>query len=387
MADTFIHPQPIPAGKRTAIVDALRGWALLGVALMNYSDYYFFDRDFKNFHPDKLTNILLALANIIFAAKSWTLLGLLFGYGFAVLIQNVSNKGINPIRFFTIRMLWLLVIAFVNCCFWWGDILKDYALMGLILLCFYKLKPKPAFILAVILFVLLPALQAVVRHIKYDGESHFRQLLPLHHGGFIDNIKFHLLGTYYREMIMPSYAITVHVAMFLCFLLGFGAQRIHFFENLGSNKRMLTKICWYTLTGMVTCYLLAWCTIRFRLTFFRYYELRYPIVLFTMLCIASWLCMLYINRKLKPFFSAMQKMGRMTLTNYMVQNIIAFFVFGGAGLGFGSTLPYWFYLALPLAIYIIQVYLSRWWLEYYNYGPIEWLWRQLSYGKRLKLKG
>src|SRR5207253_425051 len=118
--------QPIQQNQRTAIVDMLRGWALLGVVLMNYTDHYFLGFDF-NTKDDTSTAILMGFGQIVFAAKSWSMLSFLFGYGFAVLMQNVFNKNINGYAFFARRMFWLFVLALINSAFFWGDILKDYA--------------------------------------------------------------------------------------------------------------------------------------------------------------------------------------------------------------------------------------------------------------------
>jgi len=380
--------QPIAASKRTAIVDMLRGWALLGVVLMNYNDIYWIGWVYNpKYKADTLTNILQYSSSFLFAAKSWTMLSMLFGYGFAVLIRNVANKGINPVKFFTIRMFWLFVIAFINCMFWWGDILKDYAFMGLVLLFFYKMKPKPAFIICIVLFLMLPAISPLVNRIPYNGEEQFNKLLPLYHSNnLIDNFKFNLVGTYDREVKLPAYAITVHLAMLLCFLLGYSAQRISFFENLAENKKWIKRIFWYTLVFTIILTAVFIVGSKLKWTYNKYYNLRYPSIFMMMLFTVSALCWLYVNGKLKAFFRALENIGKMTLTNYMIQNIILFFVFGGVGLNLGNTMPYWFYLALPLAIYIAQVYFSKWWLSRYNYGFVEWIWRQLSYNKRLPLK-
>lgn len=379
--------QPIQASKRTAIVDMLRGWALLGVVLMNYTDLFYLDRDFKNFHPDALTDFLSTFGNIVFAAKSWTMLSMLFGYGFAVLIKNVSDKGINPVKFFTIRMFWLFALAFINCVFWFGDILKDYAFMGLIFLFFYKMKAKPAFIICMVLVVLLPVISPLVNRIPSTSQDTFAGMFPFYHSkSLLDNIKFNLLGTYYAEMISPPYLYTVHVAMLVCFLLGLCAQRINFFERLDENKKLLTRIFWITLAASLFFIALRYTANHFKWTYYKYYSTSYYSIFSTMLFITSALCRLYVNGKLKAFFRSLESIGKMTLTNYMTQSVILFFVFNGVGFSVGSKLPFWFYWVLPLSIYIIQVYFSKWWLSKYNYGLVEWIWRQLSYGKRLPLK-
>jgi len=318
--------QPIAPSKRTAIVDMLRGWALLGVVLMNYSDYYTsIDLDPK-IHLSLAMQILKGFGFFIFSAKSWTMLSMLFGYGFAVLIRNVADKGINPVRFFTQRMFWLFVIAFINCCFWWGDILKDYAFMGLVMLFFYRLKPKQAFIFCIALFLLLPAISPLVNHIKSNGDKQFHQLLPLYHStGFINNVKFHLLGTWYYEVLSPHYAIDVHLIQLMLFMLGFAAQRISFLEYVHQNKKWVKRIFWSNLTGMIVVGGFMGAATKLKWKVLDHYNPGFWFITCSMLLITSALCWLYTNGKLKAFFRSMETIGRMTLTNYLVQNIIAFF--------------------------------------------------------------
>ena len=105
-----------------------------------------------------------------------------------------------------------------------------------------------------------------------------------------------------------------------------------------------------------------------------------------MIFFASTICWLYAKGLFQRFFASLAVMGKMTLTNYMVQNLIGLLVFSGFGLGIWNTKPLWFYLLLGLVVYIVQVYFSKWWLSKYNYGLVEWVWRQLSYRKRLPLK-
>jgi uncharacterized protein len=91
--------QPLKSKERTIIVDILRAWALLGVAIGNYADYFSVGKPVKH-APDKISDVLTLINQYFFAAKSWTLLSILFGYGFAVLMNNIAQKGKNPILFF-----------------------------------------------------------------------------------------------------------------------------------------------------------------------------------------------------------------------------------------------------------------------------------------------
>lgn len=379
--------QPVQQNQRTVIVDVLRGWALLGVVLMNYFDFFTLGRNWETFKPDILTNILLYASSILFAAKSWTLLSLLFGYGFAVLMNNVKEKGHNAYGFFAGRMFWLLVLAFINSALFFGDILKDYAVLGLVLLLFYRSSAKTAFITSIVLLIVIPAIAAYVGTLPNDSQKELLKLFPLYRSNnLLDVLWFGLKGTYFSEMISKPYLYTVHVVMFCCFLWGFSLYKINFFNKLNSKLKYIKKALWISLAIAIFLTIFFQLAKHFKWDFLKHYKLGYWLILSSMLFIASAICWLFAAGKLKSFFASLEVMGKMTLTNYMVQNLIGLLVFSGFGLGIWNTKPIWFYFLLAIVVYILQVFFSKWWLSKYNYGPIEWIWRQLSYRKRLPLK-
>jgi uncharacterized protein len=380
--------QPIQSSQRVVIVDILRGWALLGVVLMNYQDFFFMGTGNPPIGP--VSNVLLYISSIFFAAKSWTLLSFLFGYGFAVLMKNTSEKGVHSVKFFTQRMFWLLVLAVINSALFYGDILKDYAVLGLILLLFHRSSAKTAFRLSIGLLILLPFVAAYVR--VHSG-PYINQLAPYYHlyqgHNPLNVLWFGLTGTWHDEVISLNYAISVHIAMLCCSFLGLAAQKFNFFGDILTNKKHIKRIFWISLIVSILVLISAILTSGKKYEeFYAHFSTRYLLVLSTMLFIASSICWLYIAGKMKRFFASMQVIGKMTLTNYMTQNLIGLFLFSGFGFGFGLShklyLGYYYFFAL--LIYVLQIYFSRWWLTRYYYGPIEWAWRQLSYGKRLPLK-
>ncbi len=367
--------QPIQQKQRIVIIDILRGWALLGVALMNYVDYYYMGMDWSKFKPDVFTNILMMVGNIFFAAKSWTLLSFLFGYGFSVLMQNVEAKGINPTAFFSRRMFWLFVLAIINSAFFWGDILKDYAVMGMVILMFHRCKARTAFIISLALFLLTPAVAAYVSSLGKPG-------------GMDLVLWFGLLGTYLYEILSPNYLITVHVIMLSLFFFGMAAQKSGFLAHIHENRKFVRRIFWISLGSVLLMIALFMTTQKLKWNWTNYYQPFYFVIVGSMLFIASSICWLFISGKLKAFFRSMQVIGKMTLTNYMTQNFLALLLFSGMGLSLSlsNRIHYGYYLLFALVIYIIQVFFSKWWLKRYQFGPIEWIWRQLSYAKRFPIR-
>lgn len=379
--------QPIQLNQRTIIVDILRGWALFGVVLMNYFDFFTFGRDWETFKPDTLTNVLMFITSTFFSAKSWTMLSLLFGYGFAVLMDNVKEKGHHPYGFFAGRMFWLLVLAVVNSAFFFGDILKDYAVLGCVMLFFYRSSAKTTFIISMVLLIATPAIVAYVNLLPDSGWTKAEKLYPLYQStNLFDVLVFGLKATFFAQMISKPYLISVHIVMMICFLWGFTLYKINFFNDLASKKKYIKRAFWIFLGIAFFLTVFFGVASKFKWTFLEHYRMRYWLILSTMLWIVSSFCWLYVSGKLKAFFAHLAIIGKMTLTNYMVQNLIGLLVFSGFGLGYWNTKPLWFYLLLAVVVYTIQIYFSKWWLSMYNYGPIEWVWRQLSYRKRLPLK-
>jgi len=376
--------QPIEDHKRTAIVDILRGWALLGVVIGNYVDYKYIGIPIESSTKNIFSTVLGNIHQYVFAAKSWTLLSILFGYGFAILIQNVANKGKNPVGFFAWRMLILFVLSFINSAVWLGDILKDYAFLGLILLLFYKCSAKTILRVSLFLLLTIPVISGYVNTLEYavpDVYTDPKYLQLYHSNNWFDVFEYNLLGTYYGQMLNLTYAITVHIMMFTCMLLGFYAQKINFFNRLPELKKNLKKTFFINLA--ITLLLISVFEIVFSkgLVFPTYFRPGYWLILSTMLCIASGICILYNHNKLQAVFTYFRLSGKMTLTNYVVQNLLAFLLFSGVGLKLYDTLPYWSYFLLAVFVFIIQLFISKWWLSKFNYGPVEWLWRVLSYKK------
>ncbi|WP_281323040.1 DUF418 domain-containing protein [Flavobacterium aestivum] len=381
--------QPIEDQKRTAIVDILRGWALLGVVIGNYIDFVYIGSSTSTIPNSPISNVLKEIIRYFFAAKSWTLLSILFGYGFAILINNVASKGKNPVSFFCWRMICLFILSFINSAIWLGDILKDYAFLGLILLLFYKSSAKTIIRTSILLFILTPFIHAFVNSITLilpDVNTDPKYLLLYHSGNLFDVFKFNLLGTYYGEILFLNYAITVHIVMFACMLLGFYAQKTNFFNRLHELKKQLKKIFFISLSVAVPLGVLFKIATINKASFLTYFNPVFWLIISTMLFIASGLCLLYINNKLKTIFSYFRFSGKMTLTNYMVQNILSLFIFSGIGMNISNTMPYWFYFVLAISVFTIQLFLSKWWLSKFNYGPVEWLWRVLSYRRIFPFK-
>jgi len=361
---------------RIKIADILRGWALLGVIICNYT-YFAYSKQWT-LHGDAMTNtILQTIEGYLLSAKGWTLLHVLFGFGFGVFLERNSQNRAFP---FVKRMLYLFVFAFVNTLFFEGDILRDYALLGLLILPFYKLSSKKLVIISIVMFLLVPFVAAFINTIPTPvTEVSGEQLTVLYHSYNVwDVVKYNLIVSHYDEVLSPGYMYTAHYVMFLCMLVGLMVQKNKVFEKLELNSKMLKRVLFISLFLAVALNVVFRFSMVNELFYLKYFELHYWIVLSTMVFTTSCICLLHIKGKCKKLFHSFATIGRMTLTNYMMQNVISFFVFKGVGLRLFDTMPFYFYFVFAITLYVLQILFSTWWLNRFKYGPVEWLWRTLS---------
>lgn len=368
---------------RTPIIDILRGWALLSVVLMNFATVYSWNHHFSKTEPDNLTAALETITQVLFGSKGWTLLAVLFGFGFSALLQKTEQEKQSVYFFFVRRMLWLFVFAFVNTLFFGGDILNDYALMGLILLLFKRLPAKSLMLTGIGILLFTPALQSFLgnRHLLFspaDRDTFYR--IYFEHD-WLSHMEANIFMRY-KWMLRLSYSVILHLIQLGCFLVGMGLHRSQAISQLLLNPgRIKTIFTVGLLLSTLICFIEKW-TLNSDWIFARHYDLFYPQVLAIMCTQVTGIIWLYHSGMTSRVFSTLQSTGKLTLTNYMVQNGFAFVV-----LICGN--PKWSlpgYLAAGFSLFIAQVVTSIWWLRYFEYGPIEWLWRSLSLGRKLPLK-
>jgi uncharacterized protein len=380
MIDSKQNTTASQTSHRLAIVDILRGFALLGVAVINYTSFKNWDYS----HGNIIDTVLGFIATNIFYHKSALLLSILFGYGFAVLINNLQSKKQNIVLFFVKRMFWLFVIAFVNSCIFGGDILKSYAVLGIILLLLRKATTITILILAIGMLVLVPFISGytafVASSVPMENMDKMRYLYSSHR--LFDVLKCNLTDSYVLQSTWAFYAVFVQYIMLCSFLWGMFFQRIRFFENLSVNKKYIKRMFWLSILAFI---------ISFSLTIaeqksdwlHKYYNLFIVPFLCTTVFLMSAIMWLNISNKMARIFNALQYYGKMTLTNYIMQNIIAFFVFSGIGFSVGDSKPYSFYFILAAIVFVVQIFSSKYWLTKFNYGPVEYIWRRLSSQKTL----
>jgi uncharacterized protein len=195
-------------------------------------------------------------------------------------------------------------------------------------------------------------------------------------------------GFFWRmEHIIGSNRIPKVLAMFL---IGFVAGRLKIYVNLEANKLLLQKIRkWGFLTGLPAS---------IAMTVFIHDEFRLPnaygladtffyavSVIPLSLAYTASVCLLWLDPEWKKRLTVFAPVGRMALTNYIMQTIIGISIYYGIGLGLAGKSGPSVFLPIAFGVYIFQLIYSNFWFKYFRFGPLEWLWRILTYGKLLKI--
>jgi uncharacterized protein len=398
---------PIRPNERIDVVDIIRGFALLGILLVNMAFFstpiiYIQAAGLEWWHDtwDKWTQV-----GIVFFAegKFYPMFSFLFGFGFMIFIQRAEQKGLNPVRLYLRRILILLGIGLIHAFFIWaGDILVIYSLLAFILVLFRHSKPKTllwwAFILLMIPMILMSLLFGLLflgsviqdeTSLMAQHEAHLASLQEMidqslaayGKGSFADIFSQRVTDLSY---IYNSAFISAPIILAM-FLFGVYAVKINIFREINKRASFIKKI-WFgsMLIGIPLSLIQATGSQALNLTEISIYDFTYYIAYFIggpALCFLYITSILLLMRKEQWIqrFSVIGSVGRMALSNYLFQSLVCTTIFYSYGLGlYGQVSPV-FGLLLTLLIYFVQVIISHFWLKSYSYGPMEWIWRRLTY--------
>lgn len=171
------------------------------------------------------------------------------------------------------------------------------------------------------------------------------------------------------------------------FILGFYIGRRRMYADLENHKRLLRKtaITGFTI-GVPLSLVYAWSAVNGHPLGTPMHDILYLVSVYPMgLAYMSALCLIYLRSRNGAFWRWMAAPGRMALTNYIGQSVIGMFLFYGIGMGLGASFGLTQTEITALGVFVFQVLLSSLWLRYCQFGPLEWIWRMLNYGKKLRL--
>lgn len=397
---------PTAPTERVALIDVLRGFALFGIFTVNIALFI---------HPIEYVILTVAYDNPIDATVAWltrvlaegkfySLFSMLFGLGFAMQLSRAQERGGSFVPVYLRRNFILLIIGVLHgVLLWVGDILVPYAVGSLMLLWLRNARDRTRLIWAAVLLV-LPTLFLVLAlssmelaRMSPEGaaqmEAMFAAQAAATQAAMDQAYVVYSSGSYAEitaqrwQDLLKMWGLTLFVFpnILAMFLLGSVIGRRGILRDPAAHLPLLRRVLlWGGSLGLILNIVYAvgmagedrtlptWTLVIAMVA----HAIGAPLL---SMAYAAGLALLWQDPDWQKRLRGLAPAGRMALTNYLLQSVIATTIFYGYGFALfgqvGATLG----LALVFVIYAIQVAWSPWWLARFRFGPVEWLWRSLTY--------
>lgn len=399
MSDQAPRAGPISLSERILFLDVLRGMALFGILAANMRaffaplDIYGDIGMLFHSHADRIAQ---GFIDVFIQTKFITLFSFMFGLGFAIQLSRAEARGVRFMGFYPRRLLALALFGLIHgILIWNGDILLTYALSGALLLLFRKRQQKTLLwwagglfaaplVVSSVFFTLYmsgirpswsvpkpPDMKKIHHIIDIYAHGSVQQMLVQNWVGWKSVAPFTLFGIYFLAL----------------FLLGMWVWRAGVLQRLSEYRPVLKRVCLWCLT--IGLLLNLYVTLVFaivgpyKITYWTWSAgmLNLPAGHILSAGYASGLALIFLNERWRRWLVPFAAVGRMALTDYLMQSVVCtlFFYHYTTGL-YGRVGPA---MGLPITVIIFtaQVAFSNWWFRHYRFGPMEWVWRGLTYGK------
>jgi uncharacterized protein len=422
--------EPIAPFERYDSLDVLRGFAVLGILAMNI---YFFGMPAAAYSNPSLYGgsgganlVTWVITHLIFEVKFMTIFSALFGAGLVVMFQRAEARQQPLAKIYYRRILWLLIFGLVHAyALWSGDILVTYAISGLLIFLFRRRSPKTLIIVGCSV-LLIPSLTAFgfgvyvqkmqtatreVAELSGAGETppekqqklaesweemrpyfdptpeEIEEELDIYRDGYV--------GMFRHRAPISFMAQTMAVAFFTLWraggvmILGMALMKLGFFS--ASRSRRFYSLCmiWGYGLGLPLAALSAWDLVRVNWTMPHAIQVSSHFNYYGSLAVAlghvGVVMLVCQSGALAGLRRRLSAVGRMAFTNYILQTIVCTTIFYGYGLGLFGRFNRSSLMFFVVALWLLQLWLSPWWLARFRYGPVEWLWRSLTYRRRQPL--
>ena len=397
---------PLPVSERILTLDIVRGFALLGILIMNmpgFTNSFFIEADGSHLWTSPLDQGAELVRDMLFSGKFNSMFSLLFGIGFTIQLGRLqAREPDRAVAIYCRRLFALLAFGLIHAMvFWTGDVLHIYALLGFLLLLLRNVSNRTVVVL-IALCLVYPAVSGIIRLLVVTPEMVKADVAIFQaweasnnaaygHGSFLAAAAEHarevLFFYTYPRAIWGTFGF--YVLMTTTMLIGFLIGRNGWVRRIPELLPVIKRLQWWALGVGIVCALVFGILGEMNrvpgpspvkiVISLSYVLCRLALMMFYVLTIVRLAQLPAWQRILAPMAAA----GRMPLTNYLMQTLIATTIFYGWGFGFWGTMGPAAGLALAFAIFfVIQVPLSLWWLKRFEMGPMEWVWRYLTYGHR-----
>jgi len=379
---------------RIELIDSLRGFALLGIFLVNIS---FFTTSLQTISygvdlwSGWYNELVLLLRGIIIDGKFVLIFSFLFGFGMVLMRESAQAKGRSFNRMYTRRLTALLLIGLFHGIFiWYGDILTHYALMGFLLMLFQRCKPRTLLIWSLSLLLVVPIL---VTGASLLSDSASQAVNPISQADATQ------IGVYYQERDAAIYGAGTLTQIIIqrvndyigsifnmllfypqilgMFLMGAYFCKRRILHDVQENRRGIIRLL--IIGGSIGLVLQLVLSLVKGLPFWGEAAALFVGAPLLALAYIGVFALLYQGNHWKKFLHWFSYPGKMAFTNYLLQSVLCGLIFYSYGLGwYGTIEPIW-QMMIVVLIFALQAVLSRVWLKRFPIGPLEYVWRLFTY--------
>ncbi|MEI5906493.1 DUF418 domain-containing protein [Bacillus spongiae] len=381
--------RPIEETARIDSLDMIRGISLLGIFLINMMSFH---SPFMYYNPyqwwsESGESSLYMFLDIFVQASFYPLFAMVFGYGLVIQRERSLERGVSFLPLGFRRLCVLLGFGIIHAfLIWSGDILINYALFGMILLVMLRWSGKILLILGIVLFfipqLLISGLFLLSYFVEPNQMLYFTDMKAVENavtaystGSFMD-----IFSQRYKDWFLvngPMNLPFLLLSILPMMMIGAGASKLNMLQRARAMKRVWVAILIVTLTIGIGIKALPFLI-----------EANYSFAIiqdllggpFLSVAYAAIIVLLSMNNVMNKILRPFAKAGKMSLTIYLSQSIIGTFIFYSYGLGLYGEVTLITGAWLVVGIFLIQVILAEIWLSRFQYGPMEKLWRTLTYG-------
>lgn len=426
---TLPEVRPIESRERITALDALRGFALLGILLMNVVAFGLYFEAYDNpTSAGGATGVNLwvwFILHVLAEGKMRCLFSLVFGASVMLLTSRLDHR-LDGADLYYRRTLWLMVLGIAHSyLLWQGEILFPYALCGLALYPFRKMGSRGLMRLAAVMMIYCAGFYMVEGSFKRAGieagkaaaakaqgsepltdeesdalrewESKVKERNPSPEALAADAAEWH--GNVLKVIRARSAVVWAWVSIpyyhawnldvLSMMLLGMAFMKLGILTAQRSDAFYLRMIIGGYLVGLPVNILGGWLVVRsnFDPAIQGFAAGLYDIGRLSVACghlgVVLWLCR---KPQFGPVMRRLGAVGQMALTNYVMQSVVCAFLFTGYGFSLYGRLERYQLYYVVVAIWVVQLIISPIWLKHFRFGPMEWCWRSLTYWKRQPMR-
>jgi uncharacterized protein len=378
----------IADNKRIVSVDVMRGFAILGIYLVNMMAFHspFLYIDPIKWWDDPTDQTVYAAIDILAQASFYPLFSMLFGYGLVILRDRAIVKGVN-FHFIAVRRLGMLLLIGIIHAFliWEGDILILYAIFGFLSLLFLHLTGKKLLLSGILLYIIPHLLLfllflAMLIFMPQEGfdisdPSSAEASIHAYQSGTFYEITNQRIHDWSRSNNIDSIPILL-VTIFPLFLIGAGVAKLGWISNAEDHMGKLNKIILFTLPlGLLLKSIPYFVGRNFANDYLQDF-FGGVLLAIAYACLIAVIMEEFQGGKLLLFLAPV---GKLSMSNYLFQSLVTTLIFYNYGLGFYGEISLTAGVVLALGIFSIQVFISHFWVKRFYYGPVEWFWRSATY--------